>query len=893
MPKSDKIKQTKRKIQQLEKTLTGNNSAQLTQEVTYQIKGTNRTAVRLFVPKLRKVCHHHPMAVTLCQNDGNYYLSFKYPDYGKTTNQIHQKLYHHIALWLGDWCDFKIKPSDNVLSKDTHNIFKYDSIPEINESMQNYNERDLWVDLIQNHAKSFNFWNLSIPKIGDFKDLKAIIKVLESFEKQSSLVKQWHEDNKGKKKVKKSLKLLAKLRKLSKAAFPAAWTLASSDTYACNDITQITRIFMAIRAVRTSPNWLSTKDRYYMYPFQGLSNRRILDLDIEAIKVVKLLHPKLLGTVKDQKPIAQYMFLGYNSYGTYSTNPKDLCSAMDIVDPGLNARQDKNLALKIQSKLHSLSGYRHVTIEPISHNPNLFAFHNGIYDRVTKQLLHFSPKRVITAKMQTNYDPKWKKYYKLAEPLYHIKKLPMSMRKCHLHKLLKRYANGNYARYISLKQAALATFSTQYGYDKAFLFLGAGGTGKSSCLQMLKLVLGNQNYSSLQYEKIDKPYYAGDLQGSIANISDETNSDQYLFNTSNFKSIVTHENFTVNNKFEKPYDIQMKNITMLQAGNRGLRIKDDNGAISRRLITIKFNNTHIKDHQDVNIKDGLLKNKYFASWFAYTIVNTVPPISKFIVSKEDRKLTTREMYRSDPVLIFIKNKVRPTLSKYHDSLRQIMKNYLYRWYINVAKNSGIHPEKEIKFLTDFKDDLNKVYTSKGIAPPLVEDRCAVAKSSAATLKNIADNDPSSEMPVTKPTNEGFRIKANDPRYFDIMGYVNKTERMYVINNHFTWKDDYKDSIEAISRVPEDFYIFKDWLYAREMKYMIRASGENGRIFNGMNIAGASYDVETTMSVLKKLQNNHPDGLTLRKHLKNRLSNWRVIFNAIRDFGKRRFKGLPF
>jgi P4 family phage/plasmid primase-like protien len=54
---------------------------------------------------------------------------------------------------------------------------------------------------------------------------------------------------------------------------------------------------------------------------------------------------------------------------------------------------------------------------------------------------------------------------------------------------------------------------------KAFLLNGGGDNGKSTALEIPKLLLGSKNYSAVQLQKLDGRFYVAELYGKLANIA--------------------------------------------------------------------------------------------------------------------------------------------------------------------------------------------------------------------------------------------------------------------------------------------------------------------------------------------------------------------------------------
>ena len=90
--------------------------------------------------------------------------------------------------------------------------------------------------------------------------------------------------------------------------------------------------------------------------------------------------------------------------------------------------------------------------------------------------------------------------------------------------------------------------------QKAMLFCGTGGNGKSTYLAMITAFLGKDNTSALSLHKIEADRFAAArLFGKLANICPDLPSE-HLVGTSVFKSITGGDRITGEHKFKESFD---------------------------------------------------------------------------------------------------------------------------------------------------------------------------------------------------------------------------------------------------------------------------------------------------------------------------------------------------
>lgn len=123
-------------------------------------------------------------------------------------------------------------------------------------------------------------------------------------------------------------------------------------------------------------------------------------------------------------------------------------------------------------------------------------------------------------------------------------------------------------------------------FRKALLLKGAKGCGKSTYLDLVRAMLGNENCSAMGLREVCDKFGSIELSGKLANLGDELDRD-YIQGGSKFKSIVSGMTISGQRKYGDvvsftPY------AKLLFAMNGDLRIDDPSGAIADRLIQIPF-----------------------------------------------------------------------------------------------------------------------------------------------------------------------------------------------------------------------------------------------------------------------------------------------------------------
>ncbi|HFG9229154.1 TPA: DUF5906 domain-containing protein, partial [Clostridioides difficile] len=132
---------------------------------------------------------------------------------------------------------------------------------------------------------------------------------------------------------------------------------------------------------------------------------------------------------------------------------------------------------------------------------NLIAFKNGIYNIVDDSFIEFSPEFIITNKVNWNYNPG--AYSKLVD------------------KTMNKLSCGDFEIRMLLEEVVGYCFYRRNELRKAFILTGDKANGKSTYLDMIKTLLGDENTSALDLKELSDRFKTAELFGKLANIGDD------------------------------------------------------------------------------------------------------------------------------------------------------------------------------------------------------------------------------------------------------------------------------------------------------------------------------------------------------------------------------------
>ena len=205
---------------------------------------------------------------------------------------------------------------------------------------------------------------------------------------------------------------------------------------------------------------------------------------------------------------------------------------------------------------------------PVS-SANFIAFKNGIYDLAADTLEPFSKDKIMTNLIHWNYNPD--AYSELADDV--LNKLACNDKKIRL----------------LLEEVIGYTFYRRNELRKAFMLKGKRHNGKSTFLDMLAQLLGEDNVSALDLGDLSHEYKSAGLFGKLANLGDDI-EDEFIPSAGTFKKIVSGDRINANVKFAAPIEFNPY-CKLIFSGNTIPRLGRgrDSDAIIDRLIIVPFN----------------------------------------------------------------------------------------------------------------------------------------------------------------------------------------------------------------------------------------------------------------------------------------------------------------
>lgn len=270
----------------------------------------------------------------------------------------------------------------------------------------------------------------------------------------------------------------------------------------------------------------------------------------------------------------------YTSDNLYSNDPNEFEKQMLHKIPSLKDAQRKEV-------------YKYITLKCTKEgefaNPKYLGLKSNILDIQDMTTLPYSPNLMINNRIGYDYD--------------------QNAYSAIMDKTLNKVCMNDPQIRALLEEMVGYSLYRKNSMQSCFILTGEGSNGKSTILNILKKLLGKQNYTSLDLRELEDTFKPAELYNKLANIGDDI-SAKYLENSSVFKKVVTGESFIVQRKYAQPFELESY-ATQIFCANELPQVHDRSDGFSRRIVIVPFNAKFSKNDSDYDpfIEDKLLTDE--------------------------------------------------------------------------------------------------------------------------------------------------------------------------------------------------------------------------------------------------------------------------------------------
>lgn len=397
----------------------------------------------------------------------------------------------------------------------------------------------------------------------------------------------------------------------------------------------------------------------------------------------------------------QFLFDKFATFIKNSNHVIKINNQMHLYLDGIYKMGDKNIEAEMIKHIPTLNRQKRSEVMAyldllVNNNKemssaNYIAFSNGVYNLDTDELINFTPDIITTNKINFNYNPE--AYSEIAD------------------KALNKLACNDSNIRMLLEEVVGYCFYRRNELRKSFILIGDKANGKSTFLDMIKSLLGDENIAALDLKELGARFKTAELFGKLACLGDDI-GDEFITGdgAAIFKKLVSGDRLNVERKGRDPFDFNNYSKLLFSA-NSIPRIKDKSGAVIDRLIIVPFDARFTKDAPDY---DPYIKYKLRQpEVMEYLIKIGLDGLKRVLIN---RGFTTSEKVQKElqeyeennnPILAFFKE------VEVDDIINNSTKD-IYRKYNEFCLANNFNPMSNIEFSKKVNKQFNLEVITKSI-----------------------------------------------------------------------------------------------------------------------------------------------------------------------------------
>ena len=359
--------------------------------------------------------------------------------------------------------------------------------------------------------------------------------------------------------------------------------------------------------------------------------------------------------------------------GIYRRNENDIFRAIQFYCKDAKESFRKEVSKYIQVSAPVLD---------IKDDVNLIGCKNGVFNIKTNEFIEYNKEMFLQHKLNADFNKEAKCYA--------------------VDKMLNKVTCNNKSVRSLIEEMIGYCLYRNCRYQKVFLLRGFGKNGKSTLIEAIQNMLGEDNYSALSLNNLQDKFKVAELQDKLANICDDL-SNAYIKETEDFKKIATGGEMTMERKNQQPF--KYKNYAkLIMSANEIPNSADKTEGYYRRFVIIpldaKISNTD--SDFDPNISDKLATDEAKSYLLNLALNGLKRLLSRGYFEEIDETKKEIDEYKADndPIIAFVNDY---TLKKINNQLTDNVFNDFCDWYKKENNKFSTYTK------TSFSRTLNRVF----------------------------------------------------------------------------------------------------------------------------------------------------------------------------------------
>ncbi|MBI0578611.1 hypothetical protein IEC97_14690 [Neobacillus cucumis] len=328
-----------------------------------------------------------------------------------------------------------------------------------------------------------------------------------------------------------------------------------------------------------------------------------------------------------------------------------------------------------------------ITEDDLDPYPNLINFNDCVLNVKTGDILNHSPDYCFTSFINANYCNKYTEGKSFL-------------------KFIDQCTNGDENKVNQLQELIGYSISNYSNAKKWFTLIGKPHTGKSTFLEILTEIIGEEYTSNVPLHELSSKFALADLFKKKLNVSGELN-DAVLKNINVIKAITGNDRLRADRKYQSPINfINRAKIVMASNVMPQLKTLDNTSAFIDRIVFIIFNNSIPEDKRDYKLKEKLIKEKDFiVRWAVKGLKRLIK--NNFVFTECRDSIDFKKQYQNEMSNIndFIQSVC--ILNPSNDSYK-VHKKDLYDAYLNYSRDNC----QNVLNKRDFFNEIKKLHVKQ-------------------------------------------------------------------------------------------------------------------------------------------------------------------------------------
>lgn len=275
----------------------------------------------------------------------------------------------------------------------------------------------------------------------------------------------------------------------------------------------------------------------------------------------------------------------------------------------------------------------------VSDDKTLIPVNNGIFNQKTKELEPFTPDHVYLTKIGSSYNP---------NAINPILTNPDNT-KWDVDTWINELAASSDINTLFWQVISAAMQPNRSIGKSVWFYSELGNNGKGTIGQLIKNLVGDNNYSSLSVTDFKHEFLVSSLLGKAVNISDENDVDVFIDSVKDFKATITGDDININRKHKDPIKLQFKGLN-IQMMNGLPKTKDKSDSLYRRILLVPFIKSFTNNGEKKYIKDEYIHRQDVLEYVLAKAVNI--EFDEFINPIESQMLLQQYKEKNNPTLDF-------------------------------------------------------------------------------------------------------------------------------------------------------------------------------------------------------------------------------------------------